>query len=380
MAALGYDAEARVARAARARRGDAARRRGARAATADARRRRRTRADAARDVVVIGTGAGGARRREGARRGAARASSCSRRAARHDAATLTARPRDMMARLYRDGGQIATLGRPPIVLPLGRGVGGTTLVNSGTCFRTPDRVLDRWGAEYGLDALDAGRARARVRPRRARRSASPRSPAELAGANAALVRRGAERARLVRRLPAPQRARLPGQRRVRLRLPDGRQAAHRRHVPRARARRRRAHVHRRARASGSSSRGRRATAVEARTARRPPDRRGRPVVVAAGTIHTPVLLGASGLGGRSGQLGRNLSLHPATAVWGAVRRAGRHGPRRPAVLLRRRVRRRRDHARGDRRPARLPGAGGPVHRRPPPRADAALPPRRRSAG
>ena len=38
------------------------------------------------------------------------------------------------------------------------------------------------------------------------------------------------------------------------------------------------------------------------------------VVVAAGTIHTPALLARSGLGGDSGQLGRNLSLHPATAV------------------------------------------------------------------
>ena len=50
---------------------------------------------------------------------------------------------------------------------------------------------------------------------------------------------------------------------------------------------------------------------------RPPDRR-RPtaIVIAAGTIHTPLLLAANGLGGRSGQLGANLSLHPASAVWG----------------------------------------------------------------
>jgi choline dehydrogenase-like flavoprotein len=39
-------------------------------------------------------------------------------------------------------------------------------------------------------------------------------------------------------------------------------------------------------------------------------------VVAAGTVHTPLLLAANGLGRRSGELGRNLSLHPATAVWG----------------------------------------------------------------
>ena len=39
------------------------------------------------------------------------------------------------------------------------------------------------------------------------------------------------------------------------------------------------------------------------------------VVVAAGTIHTPLLLGRSGIGSQSGQLGRNLSLHPATAIF-----------------------------------------------------------------
>jgi choline dehydrogenase-like flavoprotein len=38
------------------------------------------------------------------------------------------------------------------------------------------------------------------------------------------------------------------------------------------------------------------------------------VIVAAGTINTPLLLARSGLGAGSGQLGRNLSLHPATPV------------------------------------------------------------------
>jgi choline dehydrogenase-like flavoprotein len=38
------------------------------------------------------------------------------------------------------------------------------------------------------------------------------------------------------------------------------------------------------------------------------------VVVAVGTINTPLLLRRSGLGTGSGQLGRNLTLHPATAA------------------------------------------------------------------
>src|SRR5439155_3187548 len=71
-----------------------------------------------------------------------------------DTDDLTARPRDMTARLYRDAGQTTTLGSPPILLPVGRAVGGTTLVNSGTCFRTPPAVLERWRRELGLHELD----------------------------------------------------------------------------------------------------------------------------------------------------------------------------------------------------------------------------------
>ena len=39
------------------------------------------------------------------------------------------------------------------------------------------------------------------------------------------------------------------------------------------------------------------------------------MIVAAGTIHTPLLLARSGLGARFGPAGRNLSLHPATAAF-----------------------------------------------------------------
>src|SRR5207244_5409039 len=39
--------------------------------------------------------------------------------------------------------------------------------------------------------------------------------------------------------------------------------------------------------------------------------RAKAVVVSCGAIMTPILLGAQGLGGQSGQLGRNLSIHPA---------------------------------------------------------------------
>ncbi|PIU55165.1 MAG: hypothetical protein COS89_08125 [Deltaproteobacteria bacterium CG07_land_8_20_14_0_80_38_7] len=52
--------------------------------------------------------------------------------------------------LYQGGGFTNTLGWPPIIVPVGECVGGTTLINSGTCFRTPDTVFNRWVHEFGL--------------------------------------------------------------------------------------------------------------------------------------------------------------------------------------------------------------------------------------
>jgi choline dehydrogenase-like flavoprotein len=265
------------------------------------------------DVCVIGSGAGGAVVAKELAEGGARVVVLEE-GERHPAAGMTGRPRDMLARMYRDGGQLATLGRPPILLPLGRGVGGTTLVNGGTCFRTPDHVLAAWTGELGLHDL-APEALAPVFARVERTLGVAEVPAELAGENAALIRRGAERLRwsggyLRRNAPGCQ-----GSGVCVFGCPTGaKQHAGDAYLAPARAAG--ALTCTGACAERVVLRGRRATAVEART-------RGGGrltveadvVVVAAGTIHTPLLLAASGIG-RGPQLGRNLSLHPATAVWG----------------------------------------------------------------
>src|ERR1035438_5500987 len=91
------------------------------------------------DVCVIGAGAGGAVVAAELAEGGARVVVLEQ-GPHHDPGDFTARPPEMLARLYRDGGQTTTLGTPPILLPLGRGLGGTTLINSGSCFRTPPPV------------------------------------------------------------------------------------------------------------------------------------------------------------------------------------------------------------------------------------------------
>src|SRR4051812_2203718 len=99
------------------------------------------------DVVVVGSGAGGAT----AARLLAEAGLdviVLEEGELHDASTYTTDPLDALASMYRDGGLTVLEGRPAIPLPLGRCVGGTTVINSGTCVRTPGDVLARWRDEH----------------------------------------------------------------------------------------------------------------------------------------------------------------------------------------------------------------------------------------
>jgi choline dehydrogenase-like flavoprotein len=60
-------------------------------------------------------------------------------------------PLEAIARLYREGGLTIAEGRPSIPVPVGRTVGGTTVVNSGTCFRAPAPVLADWRQRFGIE-------------------------------------------------------------------------------------------------------------------------------------------------------------------------------------------------------------------------------------
>jgi choline dehydrogenase-like flavoprotein len=61
-----------------------------------------------------------------------------------DHASYPTDPLDGLPLLYRDGGMTIASGKPAIPVPVGRTVGGTTVINSGTCFRGPGEVLREW--------------------------------------------------------------------------------------------------------------------------------------------------------------------------------------------------------------------------------------------
>ncbi|MGB7684964.1 MAG: GMC family oxidoreductase N-terminal domain-containing protein, partial [Solirubrobacterales bacterium] len=101
------------------------------------------------DVVIVGSGAGGA------------AAAATLAEAGVDVIVLEAGPHynrdsypadhlDAIAGIYRDAGLTIAEGKPPIPVPVAKVVGGTTVINSGTCFRTPDSVLENWRQRYGI--------------------------------------------------------------------------------------------------------------------------------------------------------------------------------------------------------------------------------------
>jgi choline dehydrogenase-like flavoprotein len=264
------------------------------------------------DFCIVGAGAGGAVVAAELAEGGARVVVLEQ-GTRHEPDGFTARPPEMLARLYRDAGQTTTIGSPPILLPLGRGIGGTTLVNSGTCFRTPPRVLECWSSEYGLELDEAAMDACFERVERSL-SVGEVTP-ELAGRNAAVARRGAEQLGWSHGYLRRNARGCVGSGVCVFGCPtSAKQHTGITYVPRA------------ARAgarifTGADVRELLIDAGRVRGAVARLDDGGRlevragEVVLACGTVHTPLLLERNRIPDASGQRGRNLSLHPATAAF-----------------------------------------------------------------
>jgi choline dehydrogenase-like flavoprotein len=219
----------------------------------------------------------------------------------------------MVRKLYRDGGAAFVRGRPPVQFVEGRCVGGSTTVNGAMSWRTPQRVLERWAREDGVEAIgpaDMDRFFERVERFV---SAAQQDPGSV-GRDNELLREGAER--LGWRVVRNQRAQIhcAGCNTCTYGCPTGaKRSTLLSYVPRAV--RFGARVHADCRVDRVVFGGRRALGVEGRltVGEGPPFRiRSRATFVCCGGIQTPALLQRSGV--RSDRIGRNLSLHPNAAV------------------------------------------------------------------
>lgn len=69
------------------------------------------------------------------------------------AAEYTQRELEMLPLLYHDAGLRSTADKAITILQ-GRGVGGSTLHNTGMVYRPPEGIVARWREEHGLDLTD----------------------------------------------------------------------------------------------------------------------------------------------------------------------------------------------------------------------------------
>jgi choline dehydrogenase-like flavoprotein len=274
------------------------------------------------DVVVVGTGAGG-----GAFAGEIAASGRSvvlvEEGAFVDPSEYDGDPVRMSMKLYRSHSMTASVGRPGIALPLGCTVGGTTVVNSGTCHPPPPRTLARWRDRQRLRSRDFSPEGLAPWVERVERSLHVTVvPEEYLGESARIFRRGVEKLGM-HGFPLKR-----AQRNCRgtglccFGCPrDAKQTTLLTYLPRA--------VHHGARIYAGARVDRvnvengRAIGVEAALLH-PATRtatghrlsvRAKVVVVAGGAIGTPVTLHRAGIRSASGLLGRGLVLHPASKVF-----------------------------------------------------------------
>jgi choline dehydrogenase-like flavoprotein len=100
------------------------------------------------DVCIIGTGAGGAVTAATLARAGLTVLMLEE-GGYYTHENFTMREKDTEPRLYQEG-MSRTTGDGSIAILQGRAVGGTTVVNWTTCFRTPEDVLEHWKKKHGV--------------------------------------------------------------------------------------------------------------------------------------------------------------------------------------------------------------------------------------
>ena len=267
------------------------------------------------EVVVIGSGAGGAAAAyELAKRG--RAVLMLESGHYFDRRSFNGDPFTAFGNLYLGRGLTFALGNLSAPVWAGRAVGGTTIINSATCYRTPEWTLNKWADEFGLSMLSGSHLDPYFEDVERMLQIAPAQDAHLGGP-ARVIARGAEKLGLAH-APLPRNApTCDGQGVCAFGCPTGaKRSTDVSYIPAALGNGAQlisgAHVKRVEIVAG------RARGVQGRLSSGHKFRvRADAVVVAGGTLMTPQLLRDSGACLTSGWLGKNLSIHPSSHMLAA---------------------------------------------------------------
>ena len=231
------------------------------------------------------------------------------------------RPSQHMRKVWRDGGMtvaVGTNGGPSVNVTMGRGVGGSSMLTGGVCFRTPDEVLHTWVSEHGLRSMTPEALRPHFEEVEEAVHVEE-VPISLRSRSTQKFVQGAERLGFDMEPLRRNTKGCNGCGRCNFGCPHGAKlSVDRTYLPRAVAAGARVFsnvlvdevIHDAGIAIGVRGHAQRRDLSWFRAA---PSVKvhARRVIVAAGATHTPLILGRSKIGARSRQVGRNLTLHPA---------------------------------------------------------------------
>jgi choline dehydrogenase-like flavoprotein len=273
--------------------------------------------DFSADVVVVGTGAGGAVvGTELAEAG--RKVIFVEEGGYHPTSSFNPYTTESVPRLYRDASATMIFGKPPIPYVEGRCVGGSTVINGGMAYRTPERVLEEWQAVAGADL--GPRALEPLFERVEQRVNAAAQTEDSIGEDSRLMVEGAKKMGWHYVVNRRNQQACVGANNCALGCPTGaKQSTLVSYIPHAleagalvltQIRVDRLLIEN-GRCTGVSGR-----AIDPRTQRagRRVTVRARAVVVACGAVQTPFLLLRHGLGRPSGLLGKNFLCHPNAKV------------------------------------------------------------------
>ncbi len=270
------------------------------------------------DVVVIGTGSGGAAA------GAELATSGTEvlfveEGSYHPTSSFNPYFTETLPRLYRDAGATVIMGRPPIPYVEGRCVGGSTVINGGMAWRTPERVLAEWERITGQPELGPRGMEPLFEEVEERLHAKPQHPVSI-GEDNRIMEQGARKLGWEYKPNLRSQNLCVGTNQCGFGCPTGaKQSTLVSYMPRAFEAGARCATDVRVRElwiEGGRCVGVKGRAVNPRT--RDADKdvlvRAKAVVVACGAVQTPYLLLRHKLGRRSRQLGKNFLCHPNAKV------------------------------------------------------------------